>query len=118
MRIRIPPALKKQFTDTLKAKKISQQVAINQLVTWFVGQEDLYQSMLLGQLGEEAQREVSALILSRGVGGEEEEAKRPAVDGKQMAKQARRNQQAGKVASGRKTAKKLRPQDNEGSIPA
>jgi hypothetical protein len=50
LRVVLEGELKDQFAGLLERKQISQQKAIEQLVRFVVAQEDVAQSMLLGQI--------------------------------------------------------------------
>ncbi len=63
LRIRISTDLKERWTAACERKKISQQDAINEMMEWFLGQEDLVQSMIFGQI--ESTPELHRLVLNK-----------------------------------------------------
>ncbi len=65
LRIRLHAAAKQRLDALWKNKKISQQEAVEQILLWFVEQDDLLQSAILGQIGEERRREVARMVLER-----------------------------------------------------
>ena len=54
IKIRLDPELKKKIDDLLSRKQITQVAAMNSLLEWLVVQDDLLQSMILGQLDDDA----------------------------------------------------------------
>lgn len=68
MRIPLPPELFAKWRSLLQQKKISQQMAVVALIEWFMNQDDLFQSIILGQLNSDGQADVAELILQRMAG--------------------------------------------------
>ena len=62
LRVRLRDGLKEQFDAVVAAKRTTQQAAVNELVGWFVKQDPLLQSMILGQLGSESGDVLDLLI--------------------------------------------------------
>jgi hypothetical protein len=52
LRINLPVKVKEKWQQLCDEKNISQQRAAEALVMWFISQDDVAQSMLLGQLKE------------------------------------------------------------------
>ena len=50
LRVRLEGDLKERLDQVLDAKRTSQQRAVNELVGWFVRQDPLVQSAILGQI--------------------------------------------------------------------
>ena len=63
LRIRVPEDLKRSWLSLCEAKKISQQDAATSLLAWIVSQDDLVQSMVLGQVQPSA--DLVTLVLNR-----------------------------------------------------
>lgn len=75
LRVRLRPGLKEKLDDAIGAKKTSQQSAVNELVAWFVAQDGMLQSLILGQVDEQYRAQVARLILARMAGEDEPPAK-------------------------------------------
>jgi len=65
LRVRLKDGLKEQFDAVLKRKKMKQVTGVNQLVAWFIAQDDLFQSMILGQIGPDSTTEIAQLLLEK-----------------------------------------------------
>lgn len=62
LRVRLRPGLKAQLDKLVELKKTTQQAAVNELVAWFVQQDDFLQSVILGQIRPENWSKVADLI--------------------------------------------------------
>lgn len=63
LRVRLRPGLKERLEKTMEAKQTTQTKLVNQLVSWFLDQEGLLQSVILGQI--EPTEDLVELILRR-----------------------------------------------------
>lgn len=65
LRIRLSPELKQRFDEVIARKKISQQDAIEHLIEWACGQDDLLLSMLFGQVAPANNAELVRIVNAR-----------------------------------------------------
>jgi hypothetical protein len=63
LRIRIPPDLQTPFSDACRRKVLSKQAVIERLIRYWVKQEDVAQSMIVGQV--EPADDLVELVLRR-----------------------------------------------------
>lgn len=65
MRIRWDADEKKRLDELWQAKKVSQQEAVVQVLRWFARQDDLFQSIILGQIRPDSVPDVARIVLER-----------------------------------------------------
>lgn len=63
LRLRFDAAFKGRLDHLWHEKKVSQQVAVESILTWFLDQDSLLQSMILGQI--EADRRLLRVAIER-----------------------------------------------------
>lgn len=65
IRVRVPGPLKGKWDGVTAAHKISQQAAVVSLMAWFVEQDALLRSMVLGQIPDVDPADLARLALRR-----------------------------------------------------
>jgi len=65
LRIRVEGPLNKSLSDFSDRKKISKQDTINSLLTWFLDQDGLLQSLIVGQIESSDSGQVAEIVLKR-----------------------------------------------------
>jgi len=79
--VRADPDLKEAVDNLLERKKITQQASINAMFRWLLLQDDMLQSIVLGQVTPETAEEVLILMLERlGESADRKAAIRDAVE--------------------------------------
>ena len=63
--VRLEPALKAELDAVLTRKKVSQQTAVTELIRWWIAQDDLLQSAIIGQVTLEPPDDITTLIVKR-----------------------------------------------------
>ncbi len=76
LRIRVDAHLNRSFGDFSERKKISKQDAINSLLAWFLDQDGLLQSLIVGQIESDDHTQVAAIVLKRMVDDQQGKGKR------------------------------------------
>jgi hypothetical protein len=65
LRIRVGGSLNSKFTEFTERKKISKQDTIDALLGWFLRQDSLLQSMIVGQIEPEDQAAIAKMVLTK-----------------------------------------------------
>ena len=65
LRIRLGPELKEALDAFQAKKKLSQQDTVKSLLEWFLRQEGMVQSLIVGHVDEEYRGQVAELVLER-----------------------------------------------------
>lgn len=65
LRIRLEQPIKERLEAFLKAKKITQQEAMEALIAWMLDQDSLLQSLILGQIEPKDQFEIADIVATR-----------------------------------------------------
>ncbi len=79
LRVRLDPALKKQLDDAVAARKTNQQTLVTELVRWYVDQEPMIQSIVIGQIDD---LDVVRLVLERWISAREDKPRIAAKEAK------------------------------------
>jgi hypothetical protein len=65
LRIRVLEAINTSLTDFCERKRINKQDTIDGLLAWFLAQDGMLQSLILGQVDEQYRGQVAKLVLEQ-----------------------------------------------------